>query len=79
MADVTEVTTSYTRKIQLEQFEPISHSATLTVELDEGDDPNAVYDEYSERVEDMVERQLAARLAQKKLDSDGADDTDSNS
>lgn len=70
MADVEEVSVSYSRKVQLEQFEPIQHFTELTISLEDGDDPDEVHDEYSELAEDMVERALAQRLTQKKLDDE---------
>lgn len=70
MPETTEIKASYSRKVQLSQFEPVEHFVEISVGLEEGDDPEEVYDEYSERAEDMVERALASRIAQKKLESD---------
>ena len=69
MARPTEVEVHYDRKVQLEQFEPITFGSTVTVELDEGDDPAEVYNEYASAVEDSVERELARRIARRKNDS----------
>lgn len=70
MPEITDLSVSYSRKIQLEQFEPITHHAEATVALNEDDDPDEVFDDVAEQVEDMVERQLASRVAQAKLTED---------
>lgn len=69
MAEPTEVTVSYQRKVQLEQFEPISFSAEVTVSLEDGDQFDEVYKDYAGNVEDAVERELARRIARKKNDA----------
>lgn len=76
MPDVTNIETTYTRKVQLEQFEPVSHTVTLSAELGSDESPEQAYDELSERVEEMVERAISARVAAKKLDSDDSDEDD---
>jgi len=73
MPSIDTIETNYNRKIQLEQFEPVQVGVTLTVELEDGDDPDAVFDEYEDRAEDMVERALAARITQHKIDADSDD------
>lgn len=72
MARPTEVEVHYDRKVQLDQFEPISYGATVTVTLEEGDDYSDVINDHAGTVEDAVERELARRIARKKQDS-GAD------
>ncbi|WP_200531584.1 MULTISPECIES: hypothetical protein [unclassified Halorubrum] len=62
--DTLEVT--YDRKVQLDQFEPITFGATATVTLEDGDDPDEVYAEVAGDVQDAVERELARRVATKK-------------
>lgn len=74
MAEVNTVTASYNRKVQLEQFEPIQHSVELEITLEDGDDPDEVYDEYVAVVEDMVERAIAARVTETKINADDNDD-----
>lgn len=74
MPTIESITVQYSRKVQLEQFEPIQHSAELVVNLQDGDDPDDVYDEYADVVEDMAERQLAARVTAKKLEDDEDDE-----
>lgn len=69
MATPESVTVAYSRKVQLDDFEPVEHFAEMEVSLSEEDDPDDVYDEYSESVEDMVERAVASRVASKELES----------
>jgi hypothetical protein len=56
----------YDRKVQLDQFEPITFGATATVSLEDGDDPDEVYAEVAGDLQDAVERELARRVATKK-------------
>jgi len=70
MPQTEKITVNYNRKVQLNDFEPVQHGVTLEVSLDEGDDPDEVYDEYSERSEEMVERALAERIARSKIDAE---------
>jgi hypothetical protein len=70
MPEVEKVNVSYSRKVQLDDFEPVEHFAELEVSLEDGDDPDEVYDEYSEQAEDMVERAIANRVTAKMIDSD---------
>lgn len=74
MPTVDTVTISYSRKVQLEQFEPVEHFAEVEVTLDEDDDPDEVYDDHADQVEDMVERSIARRVTTQKLES--GDDED---
>lgn len=70
MPDVTGIEVHYSRKVQLEQFEPVQHSVTLTAELSSGEDPDGAYDELADRAEEMVEEAIARRITQKKLADD---------
>lgn len=74
MPDVESINVTYQRKVQLDQYEPITHEVELEVSLDEGDDPEEVYDEYADRAEDFVERAIVRRLQQKELASEQDDD-----
>jgi len=67
MPEITEITASYSRKIQLDDFEPIEHSVELRASLEEDEDEDEAYDALSDSAEDMVERALARRISQKKL------------
>lgn len=68
MVDVERLEVYYDRKVQLDQFEPITYGATATVSLSDGDDPEAVYSETVRDLEDVVERELARRITSKKQD-----------
>lgn len=70
MPDVESINVTYQRKVQLSQYEPITHEVELSVSLDEDDDSEEVYDEYSDRAEDFVERAIVRRLQQKELASE---------
>lgn len=74
MPDVETVNIQYNRKVQLEQFEPVEHGVELAVSVEDGDDADEVYDEYSDVAEDMVERAIAARVTAKKLADSDEDD-----
>lgn len=74
MSTITQLDVSYSRKVQLEQFEPIEHSVSLEVIVGEDEDPDDVYDEHVAAAEDMVERAIAERVAAKKLESDDGDE-----
>jgi hypothetical protein len=56
----------YDRKVQLDQFEPITFGATASVSLEDGDDPDEVYAEVAGDLQDAVERELARRISTKK-------------
>ena len=56
----------YDRKVQLKQFEPITFGASATVSLEDGDDPDEVYADVANDLQDSVERELARRVANSK-------------
>lgn len=68
MAEQETLTLHYNRKVQLDDFEPVQHGAEMEVTLEDGDDPEEVHEEQSELLEDMVERALAHRVSQKKME-----------
>lgn len=70
MPEVDELEIQYNRKVQLNDFEPVQHGVSMEVSLDESDDPDEVYDEYTEVAEEMVERALAERIARAKIEAD---------
>jgi hypothetical protein len=69
MARPTEVTVNYSRKVQLDQFEPIEFGGSVTFEFEEGDEISEVYQNHASEIEDAVERELVRRVARKKNDS----------
>lgn len=74
MPKVDEIEIQYNRKVQLEQFEPVQHGVSMEVSLTEDDDPDDVYDEYTEVAEEMVERALAERIARAKIEAESDDE-----
>lgn len=72
MAIREQIEPYYDRKVQLDQFEPISFGAGSVVTLEEGDDAEDVFSDELKFLEDAVERELARRIARKKADA-GAD------
>lgn len=72
--EITEIEASYSRKVQLDQFEPIEHRVTLTAVLGESEDADEAYDELAEQAEDAVEREIARRITQKKLADESDED-----
>lgn len=67
MATLDTLEISYDRKVQLDQFEPITVGAVANFTLDSLDDPHDVYQAGQASVQEMVERELAERIARKKL------------
>lgn len=67
MPTPTEISIHYNRKVQLDQYEPVQYGTDITVSLDEDDDPEEVYAEYVDLISDLVEGEIAARVAQKKM------------
>jgi glycerol-3-phosphate O-acyltransferase len=71
MATLDRLEVPYDRKVQLDQFEPITVGAAATFSLESGDDPYEVYHDGQATVQQMVERALAERIARKKMDELG--------
>lgn len=74
MSEVTKIYPEYSRRVQLEQYEPMQHGVEMEVTLSDDDDPEEVYNEYSELAEALVEHAIAERIAAKRLDKDSDDD-----
>lgn len=70
MPEITEISASYSRKVQLDDFEPIRHHVELAAVLEDGEDVDEAYDDLADRAEDMVERSIASRVAATKLAGD---------
>lgn len=71
MATFDTLTVTYDRKVQLDQFEPVSFGATAEISLESEDSPEGVHEQMSAVLQGMVERELAARVARKKLAETG--------
>ncbi|ELY47341.1 hypothetical protein [Natronorubrum sulfidifaciens] len=65
-----EHTVSYSRRVQLERFEPIEVSESVTVDLEEGDDLEEVSSELDDLVRENVERRVLKRVLSKKMEDD---------
>jgi len=76
MPQLQNITVSYSRKVQLEQFEPIEHSVELDVDVDSDDDPDEVYDRFVERAEGMVERAIVDRVSSNLTDGNDSNDSE---
>ncbi len=71
---ITEIQSSYSRRVQLERFEPVEYQETVTATLDEDDDPEEVSKELQEIVRDNVERGILNRVLTAKMEDDGDDE-----
>lgn len=71
---ITKQTATYSRKVQLEQFEPIEISEEITAEVEEDDDPSEVYDKLYKMARDDVERKMTHRLAAKRMEDQKEED-----
>lgn len=69
MATDEKFTVGYNRKVQLDQFEPVQVLGELEVSLEDGDVFEDEFASAEDRVEDAVERELSARIARKKMES----------
>lgn len=67
MANINNIQISYDRKVQLDQFEPITVGAVADFSLESDDDPYEVYQAGQASVQEMVEQELAGRIARKKI------------
>lgn len=66
MATLDNIEVTYDRKVQLKQFEPVTVGAVADFTLEPDDDPYEVYEQGQRSVQNMVERELAYRIARKK-------------
>lgn len=71
MSKVTEFTVSYSRRVQLERYEPVEHGGTITVEVGPDDEWGELYEAAAVKVEGAVERELARRVAAAKQEDEG--------
>ena len=71
---IEEIQVSYSRRIQLEQFEPVEYAETITASLDPEDDPDECSRELADLAEEYVEREVMARIMAKKMKDSRADE-----
>ena len=69
----TEVTTTFHKTVQIEQYEPEKIGVTQTAQLEDGDDPDEVLDELHEENVAFVAREITSRMAAKRM-KDGKGD-----
>jgi len=65
---ITEIESSYSRKVQIEQFEPVEVAETITAVVEDDEDIEEASNALSKVVHDNVERRLTDRLLQKKME-----------
>jgi hypothetical protein len=62
------LTVSYSRKVQLERYEPVEVGEEITVRLEDGDNPEAVRESLSDELQESVEQRILSRTMQKKME-----------
>ena len=71
--EIKEIESSYSRRVQLDQFEPVEYRETVTAVLDEDDDPEEVSKQLQTVVRDNVERGILNRVMSYEME-DGDDE-----
>lgn len=74
MPDVNSFKAYYNRKIQLEQYEPVTYGAELDVEVGDDEDWVEAYHEAVAELEREVEEEIMRRVTDKKLGAQEEDD-----
>lgn len=69
MAEVREITVSFSKKVQVEQYEPVDVVEEVTVEIEDGDDWQEVAQEFHDDVQDDVKQQIFEEM--NSFDPDG--------
>ena len=72
--EIREISSTYTRRIQLERFEPVEYSETITATLEDGDDAEEVSEELQRIARDNVERGVLNRVMTFKMEEAEDDD-----
>ena len=72
--EIREISSTYTRRIQLQQFEPVEYSETITATLEDGDDAEEVSEELQRIARDNVERGVLNRVMTFKMEEAEDDD-----
>jgi hypothetical protein len=65
--EITEVTASFSRKKQVQQYEPLTVTESVTAEVGDDEDP----DEVAEQLHDLVQNHVQARLYDIEVETDG--------
>ena len=69
-----EVTTTFHKTVQIEEYCPEKIGVSQTIELEEGDDPDEVLDELHEENVAFVAREITSRMAAKRMSDSKADE-----
>ena len=69
-----EVTTTFHKTVQIEEYEPEKIGVSQTVELEDGDDPDDVLDELHKENVAFVAREITSRMAAKRMSGSKADE-----
>lgn len=64
---ITEVSVTVMRRKQIEQYEPFEAAETLTAEVREGTDIEAVTEELSDMTKEHVQREIVKRVEEKQM------------
>ena len=68
--EIREISSSYSRRVQLERYEPVEYSETITATLEDGDDAEEVSEELQELARDNVERGILKRVMAFKMEDE---------
>lgn len=70
---MTEISATYTRKLQIEQYEPVTESATFETEIADDASDAAIREEYR-RLRDLAEEEVERALADRIMRANENDD-----
>ena len=68
--EIREISSSYSRRVRLERYEPVEYSETITATLEDGDDAEEVSEELQELARDNVERGILKRVMAFKMEDE---------
>lgn len=67
---ITETRVSYSKKVQIERFEPVEISSAVTATLEEGEDPETARDELYAGLREEVDNRMLDVVLEKKMEAD---------
>lgn len=73
---LTEFTTSYERTVQLDRFEPVRISESVTVQIEDDDDLDVIRGELDSLLRKSVEKRILRRVMEKKMAEGNTEDPD---
>ena len=76
MPELQTLEISYSRKVQLDQFEPVEYGATATYSVSESeqDELDEIIKDKSRQLESSVDREIVRRISVKKMEDGRSDD-----